>query len=1210
LINPEILVGGFAMTRAIMRWTAAALVFGAVVQSEAAFADTQTRTSSFAYHPTTGLLTQEVVEPDTPALRLQTDYVHDVRGNKTSVTISGVDIVTRSATTTYDAQAQFATGASNALGQSETGAYDPRFGQPTSHTGPNGLTTTWTYDTFGRKTLEVRADGTRTSFSYLFCSGINGGSATCVSGAYYLVKTTPLAADGVTKNGPVGIVYFDQIDREITRQTEGFDGSTIVAAKQYNSRGHVSKTSRPYFVSGGTPQWTQFAHDDLGRVGTTTAPDGSISTRHYQGLVTVDINAKGQHRTVVKNSQGNVVSVTDELGNTMTHAYDAMGNLKQTTDAVGNVIAASYDVRGRKIASSDPNLGYWTYSYNTLGQVVSQTDAKSQVTTITYDKLGRPTQRVEPDMTSAWTYDTAANGIGKLAASSITAGPGAGFQRSVAYDTLGRPSQVATTIDSATYTFSAGYDANSRLSTVSYPSGFVARYSYNALGYANQLRDNATSQVHWTAVAMDAESHLTHVTAGNGLSTIRLFDAATGRLNSIVTGAGHEVQDVSYTYDLLGNPLSRVDNNLHWTESFTYDALNRLTSTTVNSFTPSLVKNFTYSPIGNMLSKSDVGTYTYPAAGSARPHAVTSIAGGAITTTFAYDANGNQTSGLGRTIAWTSYNKPSSITQGARTISFLDDTAHQRVKQVTPEGTTIYIGAFGVLAEVDNPGTASQKWTEYLSVGNAKVGMRTLQTATSTLTTRYFHTDHLGSISVITNEAGAVVQRLSYDAWGKRRHPDGADDTTNSITSETKRGFTAEEHLSVGGLVHLNGRVYDTLLARMISADPFVTDPMNQQGWNRYSYVGNDPLAFTDPNGYSWFSRFFRSVGRAVSNFFNSVAKFLQTNPIARAITQIVVTGLLAIVIPGVGLALSGVTLSAVAAFGGASITTGLAGGSLSQALRAGAIAGVTAAAFYVVGAATDVAQGRAFSLTASRHLQPAFGTPEHVFQVAGHAAVGCGSSVLSGGSCGSGALAAAAGAVGAPLVGNLPPVGRIAASAVLGGIGSVAGGGSFANGAVTGAFGYMFNTAAGALRGSAYGGAFGGFVGGLTGFDPLAALGTSLGIIAGAVIGDWVTGPDVVLNETKDTLKPGPYAGDSIPARGPERDFTPEERARINEIGRETGCHTCGATDPGTRSGNHIPDHQPANGLNPEGGAQRLYPHCLSCSRIQGGQVRAGQWE
>lgn len=87
--------------------------------------------------------------------------------------------------------------------------------------------------------------------------------------------------------------------------------------------------------------------------------------------------------------------------------------------------------------------------------------------------------------------------------------------------------------------------------------------------------------------------------------------------------------------------------------------------------------------------------------------------------------------------------------------------------------------------------------------------------------------------------------------------------------------------------------------------------------------------------------------------------------------------------------------------------------------------------------------------------------------------------------------------------------------------------------------------------------------------------------------------------------IGPGPFAGESIPARGPERDFTAEERAEINRIGAEMGCHTCGYLSPGTGSGNFVPDHQPPNALNFSGGPQRLYPQCLTCSRMQGGAVR-----
>src|SRR5882757_1180558 len=84
-----------------------ALVLGAIWSSGALAQTSATRTSSFAYDPATGLLTQEVIEPNQSAFRLQTDYVFDAYGNKTQATMSGVDIVTRSVSTAYDAKGQF-----------------------------------------------------------------------------------------------------------------------------------------------------------------------------------------------------------------------------------------------------------------------------------------------------------------------------------------------------------------------------------------------------------------------------------------------------------------------------------------------------------------------------------------------------------------------------------------------------------------------------------------------------------------------------------------------------------------------------------------------------------------------------------------------------------------------------------------------------------------------------------------------------------------------------------------------------------------------------------------------------------------------------------------------------------------------------------------------------------------------------------------------
>jgi RHS repeat-associated protein len=78
-----------------------------------------------------------------------------------------------------------------------------------------------------------------------------------------------------------------------------------------------------------------------------------------------------------------------------------------------------------------------------------------------------------------------------------------------------------------------------------------------------------------------------------------------------------------------------------------------------------------------------------------------------------------------------------------------------------------------------------------------------------------------------------------------------------------------------------------------------------------------------------------------------------------------------------------------------------------------------------------------------------------------------------------------------------------------------------------------------------------------------------------------------------------------SIPA-GPSARPTAAQQKAINEMGDAHGCNTCGATTPGTKSGNWVGDHQPPTALNTSGGPQVYQPQCLQCSRQQGGQVAA----
>jgi RHS repeat-associated protein len=1004
-------------------WLAAATL---VVWSGAALAQQQTgtRASGFAYDPGSGLLTREVVEPDLSQYRLQTDYGHDAFGNKVSVTVSGADITTRTASTAYDIRGQFALSATNALNQSESFTYDPRFGLPLTHTGPNGLTTTWQYDDFGRKVLEIRPDGTRTRWSYRYCSGTAGGTDACPAGAVSLTEVKVLAADDATAIAPITKTYKDQLDRDIAGDTQGFDGQTIRGLTEYDALGRVKRKSRPFFLSGGLPLWTTTDYDVLNRPVLVTEPDNTALATTYSGLTTIAANALGQTKTTVKVSQGQVVVVTDAEGHSATFGYDPFGNLARAVDPAGNVAGNTYDRRGRKIALQDPDMGAWSYSYNVLDQLVSQTDAKGQTTTLSYDLLGRAIQRVEPDLTSTWTYDTAAQGIGKLAGATTSGG----YARTHSYDALGRPSTTQITVDGVSHTVTTSYDAASRVSGIQYPSGFAVTYSYNTLGYQTQLSNAVSGEVYWIANARDAELRLIQQTSGNGVATTQTYDILTGRLTAIQAGAGNAVQDFGFGYDLIGNLISRSDANAALSETFGYDNLNRLRSATVGVDVAKLVS---YDAIGNIRSKSDVGTYSYPAPGQPFPHAVSEISGSVINTTFSYDSNGNLIGGNGLSYSYASFNKPTQITRGTTTISFDHDPEHQRFKQIAPGKTTVYLAAAGIWIEkvIGTGGTLT--WNNYFFVAGKMVGMR-VERSSGEVDTRYFHRDHLGSVAIITNETGAVVELLSYDAWGKRRHPNGQADPAGALTSQTSRGFTGHEQLDDVGLIHMNGRVYDPLIGRFGTPDPMTESPFSTQGWNRYSYVGNSPLNFTDPSGYCF-------AGCAWQAPFKAAGKLLNKFPILGQILQIAATAICT--------ASMGCSPLAVAALSSA-VVTGVRGGSLGQALKAGMFAAVNAAYFNMIG---DVTLGPG-------HPLPDLLSGRHLLNMAGHALVGCLSSMSSGGKCGPGAAAGAAGSFSGPLLKNLGLGANVIAHSMVGGIASVAGGGKFGNGAVTAAFGLMFN--------------------------------------------------------------------------------------------------------------------------------------------------------
>jgi RHS repeat-associated protein len=106
-------------------------------------------------------------------------------------------------------------------------------------------------------------------------------------------------------------------------------------------------------------------------------------------------------------------------------------------------------------------------------------------------------------------------------------------------------------------------------------------------------------------------------------------------------------------------------------------------------------------------------------------------------------------------------------------------------------------------------------------------------------TRRYYHFDGLGSTTALLDEGGAAVATLLYDAWGNQRAATGA--------AVPNYRFTGAELDTASGLYHMGARFYDSTVGRWLGEDP--VGDSTPRSLNRYAYVGNNPLIYTDPTG-------------------------------------------------------------------------------------------------------------------------------------------------------------------------------------------------------------------------------------------------------------------------------------------------------------------------------------------------------------------------
>ncbi len=568
-----------------------------------------------------------------------------------TATSSPSDLSKQTTTITYDTAGYntYPVAVTNQLNQTVTTNYNYALGLPSSMTDANGVTTSATYDGFGRvKTITAPGDTSPTL-------QVN-----------YSDASIPIKVDLIQTLSASSIIrlsrFYDGAGRQIQTQTATavVNGSlqNIVADTQYNNLGQAVKQTVPYTIASNvTPAfnaqtfsqpYTSTAYDVLSRPTTITAPNNTVVSYTYADLATTVIDPRLNSATTTVDVWGRTTLVDAPTGPDVSYQYDVLNRLTDSTRA-GEITHIEYDVLGHKLNMSDPDMGYWQYTYDALGNLKSQTDAKNQITCLYYDALNRLDGKIYSTSGGCSTpvnfdvdfiYDLGPNGIGRRTGMSDVSGSTTWF-----YDPRGRLSTEEKTITGATTPFSTtwGYNSGDLPILMVYPDGETLTYGYNSDGTLKTV-SSSIGGTYLNDMQYDEAGRLKLIQYGANVinKTFNYFPFNTadmgGLLSSVTTSSASPLQNLAYTYDKNGNVLTIVDSlSGPQTQTFTYDALNRITSAAATGGANGLYsETYDYDPTTGNLSLKNGQTYTY--GDTAHIHAATALSNG---NSYVYDPNGN-----------------------------------------------------------------------------------------------------------------------------------------------------------------------------------------------------------------------------------------------------------------------------------------------------------------------------------------------------------------------------------------------------------------------------------------------------------------------------------------------------------------------------------------------------------------------------------------
>jgi RHS repeat-associated protein len=208
-----------------------------------------------------------------------------------------------------------------------------------------------------------------------------------------------------------------------------------------------------------------------------------------------------------------------------------------------------------------------------------------------------------------------------------------------------------------------------------------------------------------------------------------------------------------------------------------------------------------------------------------------------------------------------SFKRPQSLTENDYELTFTYGPDQERIKGVWKENGQTYRTRIYASNYETNEENGQLHEICYISAPTGLCAMAVSENGNAPQIF-YTYTDHLGSITAVTNAQGNVIARQNFDAWGRRRNaldytylPQHTTTSDNGISASGNlpawlyRGYTGHEMLDEFALINMNARLYDPVLGMMLSPDNYIQDPSFTQNYNRYGYCFNNPLRYTDPDG-------------------------------------------------------------------------------------------------------------------------------------------------------------------------------------------------------------------------------------------------------------------------------------------------------------------------------------------------------------------------